>query len=371
MPRKTSPRRSVLLKLDPGKHKRNPDFHLNISAVTQAGDDLWLGSDELTSLERVSRTGDARYGRHTVFPLDDYLDLPAGAREEVDIEGLAVDGPYLWVTGSHSLKRADTDQTKKPRKAIKQLSRMVRETNRFMLARIPIVVDPDTGATELHKACVDPDHPKRRLTAAQIFGTGQANMIVDALRDDPHLGRFLSVPCKENGFDIEGLAADGDRVFLGLRGPVLRGWAVILEVAVTPVADHVLSLERIGPHGVHYRKHFLDLDGLGIRELCRDGNDLLILAGPTMDLDGHVAVFRWKKAMKARKEQIVRRKELKEVLWFRFDPDRNLGVNHAEGLTIYREGRKPPALLVTYDDPSRAKRERNGRIRADVFPLDR
>ena len=361
--------RAVTLKLDLGKHKDDEDFHINISAVAQAGDDLWLGSDELTSVERLSRNGVGQFGRHTAFALSDFVELPASEDEEVDIEGLTVDGHYLWVTGSHSLKREKTDDAKNSKKAIKQLSQMVRETNRFLLARIPLVEDPDSGRTTLLKTCVDPQHPKRRLTAAQLFGTGQTNVLVDALRYDEHLARFLSVPCKENGFDIEGLEADGNRVFLVLRGPVLRGWAVVLEIEVEPVADHLLSLKRIGPHGTFYRKHFLDLGGLGVRDLCRDGDDLLVLAGPTMDLDGHVQVFRWKKAMRAKKQQIVERKELKMVLEFRFAPDAAEGMNRAEGITIYEDGSGERSLLVTYDNPGPKKRRAGGRIQADVFPL--
>jgi hypothetical protein len=48
---------------------------------------------------------------------------------------------------------------------------------------------------------------------------------MDALADDPHLGFFVGamIPGKENGFDVEGLAFYQNRIFLGLRGPVLRG----------------------------------------------------------------------------------------------------------------------------------------------------
>ena len=38
---------------------------------------------------------------------------------------------------------------------------------------------------------------------------------------------------------------------------------------------------------------FLPLAGLGVRDLHLDGDDLLLLAGPTMVLDGAVRVFRW------------------------------------------------------------------------------
>ena len=44
--------------------------------------------------------------------------------------------------------------------------------------------------------------------------------------------RVRPIPGKDNGIDCEGLAVAGDRVFIGLRGPVLRGWAMIIELQV-------------------------------------------------------------------------------------------------------------------------------------------
>jgi Protein of unknown function (DUF3616) len=368
MTRENEKQRTVTLEFDLRKHRKTDDFHFNISAIARAGDHLWLGSDESTTIERLSRSGDGRFAAHTVFPLGEYLELPAGESEEVDIEGLTVDGDYLWITGSHSLKREKTNGGAKPKKEIKRLSKMVRESNRFIMGRIPLAKDGATGATSLVKSCADPLKAGGRLTAAQLFGTGQTNVLVDTLRDDPHLARFLAIPCKENGFDIEGLEAHGDRVFLGLRGPVVGGWALVLELEVEPIADHLLSLKRIGPHGAYYRKHFLDLDGLGVRDLCRDGEDLLILAGPTMDLDGHVLVLRWKNAIKARKQQIVERARLRDVLHVRFDPTQP-GFDRAEGMTLFRDGRTPPALLIAYDSPSGRRCRGEGGIEADLFPL--
>jgi hypothetical protein len=46
------------------------------------------------------------------------------------------------------------------------------------------------------------------------------------LAEDPHFEGFIRtkvIPGKDNGFDSEGLAVADDRVFIGLRGPVLRG----------------------------------------------------------------------------------------------------------------------------------------------------
>ena len=46
--------------------------------------------------------------------------------------------------------------------------------------------------------------------------------LAKALKRDAHLGPFRKIPSKENGFDVEGIAARGSRLLLGLRGPVLR-----------------------------------------------------------------------------------------------------------------------------------------------------
>ena len=107
-----------------------------------------------------------------------------------------------------------------------------------------------------------------------------------------------------------------------------------------------------------------------MRELCRNGNDLLVLAGPTMDLDGEVLVLRWTDAMKTRKQRMVDRDDLEEVLRFRFDPESDAAAKHAEGITLYRNGGPDRSLLVTYDSLSRKALKGSDRILADVFPLD-
>ena len=50
------------------------------------------------------------------------------------------------------------------------------------------------------------------------------------LAGEPLLRPFLPIPSKDNGLDIEGITARGDRVLLGLRGPVLRGIALVAEL---------------------------------------------------------------------------------------------------------------------------------------------
>lgn len=94
-------------------------------------------------------------------------------------------------------------------------------------------------------------------------------------------------------------------MFLGLRGPVLRGWAVVLQLQPCDLSPTYLSLERSGPRRDLYRKHFLDLGGLGVRDVRCSGDDLLILAGPTMDLDGRVLLYRWPGGARVTEESVV------------------------------------------------------------------
>jgi hypothetical protein len=365
------PRDPVSITLDFGdipKAKRRARMR-DISAILQCGNDLWTASDETTTLERLSPSGNNGFGDCESFRLSKYVTLPTSEDEEVDLEGLAYENHYLWLTGSHSLKRQQPANEGDMAEDIAALAKIVRETNRFLIARIPLVTDPQTGRTLLQKHCLHPEKPKKQLHAAQLFGTAKSNMLVDALRDDAHLGRFLAIPAKENGFDIEGMAVIGRRIFLGVRGPVLRGWAVILEIQVEDISDDRFELRPIGPKGSLYRKHFFDLCGLGVRELCQHGDDLLILAGPTMDLDGNVIVYRWKNATKHDKEIIKGRADLDVVLEFRFDAKRQQGSDHPEGLCLFRDSAgHATGLLVAYDSPS-SNRAGKRKVRADLFPL--
>ena len=364
-----SPPTPVVLDLRDAPKKERRARLLDCSAMVQHGFDLWLASDETTTIERLSPIGDNAFGEYTSFPLSSYLELPASEDEEIDIEGLGVEKNYLWVVGSHSLKRQKPEREGDAEEDIQALSHIVRETNRFMLARIPVLTNSETGRSELHKRCPDPSHPRRELTAAQLIGTAKSNLLIDALRDDPHLWRFLAIPAKENGFDIEGIVVMGSRIFLGLRGPVLRGWAVVLELKIELVSDSLFRLVPIGPEKNLYRKHFFDLCGLGVREICQDGDDILLLAGPTMDLDGRVLVYRWCNATKHRKQVVVGRDALEVVLDFPIAKDAEPGKDHPEGMCLYtREGEKD-GLLVVYDAPSADRLKGKHAMIADLFDM--
>ncbi|WP_445187429.1 DUF3616 domain-containing protein [Pseudonocardia sp. Cha107L01] len=113
---------------------------------------------------------------------------------------------------------------------------------------------------------------RRRPHQRVVRRRGEPNL-ANLLAEDEHLAPFLAIPAKDNGFDVEGLAVHGETLYVGLRGPVLRGFAVVLELLPEEAAPGRLRLVPIEGERC-YRKHFLDLGGLGVRDLCPHGPDL-------------------------------------------------------------------------------------------------
>jgi hypothetical protein len=348
----------VLLRFD----SKAEDLLGELSAVALTPDgSLWLGSDEFLSVERLSLIEPCIYGEHEPFAIGDFVEL-VNQDDEIDIEGMDYANHYLWLTGSHSTKRKKA-KGKTAAKDIARLSTIKTEPNRYLLTRIPVF------GKELFKTCSHPDNPDEQLTAACLQKTAQGNILIDALAEDEHLGPFLTfpLPSKENGFDIEGLAVRGDRVFLGFRGPVFRGWAIILELEVEEKEPGILTLKEIGKEGRCYKKHFVQLNGLGVRELCLKEDDLIILAGPTMDVEGSMQVFRLKNALD-RSEDTISSQESGE-LELMFDLPFIPGTDHAEGLALFSCLGQSYSLLVVYDSPDESRKVESNAIYADVFRL--
>ena len=363
-----TPHGSMMLHFNPSLPKKELEkIRDNVSAIVLDGKHLWLGGDESASIHRMVRDGSGHFGDHVSFELRELLQLPGTAKEEIDIEGLDVDGGYLWLVGSHSAKRKKAEDDKSMAENIKRLATIDLEGNRFTLARVPL------------DATAKPVDKHGDLTAARLQGTAASNALTDALKHDDHLGRFVArslppqkpgedetiegIPSKDNGLDVEGLAVTGSRVFLGLRGPVLRGWATVIELQVGD-GDGGLTLDTFAP-GKPYLKHLLQLGGLGVRELIILGNDMLVLAGPSMDLDGPVFIYRWPGALDLQTDSLTFNKDLTKLVTVPF----GVGKDHAEGVT--RLGDNPAAVLVCYDSPDAARLEGpNGSVvKADVFAI--
>lgn len=332
----------------------------DISAATFSPDGyLWVGSDEMIGVERLEPVGNHSYSKHQDFLLQDYIDL-FNTEDEIDIEGMDYSDGYLWLTGSHSSKRKKV-KGKSDEKDIERLATITTELNRFILARIPII---DGELVKSHSPVEG-----EKLTAACLQTTSNSNILFETLKEDRHLQPFINanIPSKENGLDIEGLAVNGNKLFLGLRGPVLRGWAIILELEIELIEPGILTLKEITAQGAKYKKHFFALNGLGVRELCIQGKDIIILAGPTMDLEGEMQIFRWQKAWKNLNSYI--HSQEKGDLIPMFDLPFTIGSDHAEGLALYSYLEDNDSLMVFYDSPDEQRIRNKNQIFVDVFRL--
>ncbi|MGB8700045.1 MAG: DUF3616 domain-containing protein [Thermosynechococcaceae cyanobacterium] len=352
------------------------DIIKNLSgvALSHQGKYLWLGTDEFTAIERFTRQENGEFAEHKRFYFQDFIEKFDESKGEVDVEGLDYHDGYLWIIGSHSSKRKKVKvKANKFHIEDEELKKIERQENRYLLARIPI---NEFGL-------LDAESPKR----GWLKRDGSRNALTQALAKDEYLdlkqlvedddsdalpGKefYGYLPSKENGLDIEGLAALGNKVLIGLRGPVLRGIAILLEIEVEDRSSHELELKKIGNKSRKYKRHFLDLDGLGIRELCFEEHteNLLILAGPTMDLDGSHALFRLENPFALDDNSLSSQKNRQLTLLGEIaHGDR---CDRAEGLTLYEDAK---SILVVYDSPAKERlmidREMVMGVYADILSL--
>lgn len=369
----TQPKRQLLLCFRAAKKIGDTDaleFRRSVSAIEFAddGDTLFVGGDETIekspSIEQLTEEQGNRFDSHCSYTVDEIIELPdrtknKGRLTEIDIEGLSIDNDRLWLVGSHSAKRSKPKPYKTVQENIERLADIEPEKNRFYLGYFTV----ETHGTT------------RKLTtpAARL----RSSALIDTLRDDAHLGPVLhglekgsksAIPGKDNGFDIEGLAVTNGRIFLGLRGPVLRGWAMILEIKVKPDGEDRLVLDDV--QGKPYLKHFIDLRGLGVRDLYVEGNDLLILAGPTMNLDGPVAVFRYREILASPADDDTLTGFDSNLLEKVLDLPFGVACDHPEGMALLpTNAGDPREIVIVYDSPADERLVGETNVLADVFEL--
>ena len=340
----------------------------NLSGAAITDDWLWVAGDEACGIDRLRRLDPVgketlRFGEVRDFPLADLLDLPGAADEEADLEGMAVADSFLWVVGSHGLKRKNTKPDRDHADNAKRLAKVTLDGNRRLLACLPIEKDARGEPCLVRKA-------KDGRRALRLKGDAEQNLLTQALAKDPHFGPYMAIPGKDNGFDVEGLAVDGRRMLLGLRGPVLRGWSALLEIEIEAKGDQ-LRLVPLDDSGLLIRKHFLQLDGLGVRDLHFSGDDLYVLAGPTMVLNGEIRVFKWpaaKPLLAANREPVRFESTLTESVSL----PHGRGTNRAEAICDL-----PPALsggkpswLVLYDSPGPDRMDGDRTVFGDLLRHD-
>lgn len=337
----------------------------DLSAVVRTGRTLWVASDEATSVERLTEAQGGGYGAHVSCPLIKALDLPDKKHaREIDMEGLWSDGGRLWLVGSHARRRRRPHPERHDQnKMLKRLSEPVdaqRDRNRFVLGCVPLR-DGGDGLFDL-------DLDGGRRLPMRDRGTGGA--LTDLIhKDDRTLRRFLALPGKENGFDVEGLAVRGRRAFVGLRGPVLAGYAVLLGLRLDDAGRDRLELGAWGDEGERVIKTFADLQGLGVRDLAfGPADELLILAGPTMDADGPCYVFRWAGALaEGGADAVIHAGNGLECLMR--VPAGPRPLDRPEGLEVLDAGAGGTHVLIVHDNPAPRRLVGETGVFADIYRI--
>ena len=322
----------------------------NLSAAAIVDNSLFLASDEGAFVERLTFEAGA-WKKHVRIALGELLDLK-DSDSEADLEGLAVSDGWLWAIGSHARTRPKAEKAEDECIDLDKLADLKDTRPRCLFARLPLV-RAEGGWMPVKKDGI------RR--AGLLKQGKQGNGLAKFLKKSPLMRPFTHIPAKEGGVDVEGIAVFGDRVALGMRGPVIGGHALLLEVQLEGKQSGKLHLAGEPVF------RMLALEGLGIRDLDLDGADLLILAGPTTALSGPCALYRWRDwandaPRDAHKVRLHRPERVLELPFGR-------GFDHPEGISLWQAGGRRQ-LFVACDSPGEERLNGGaGTIRADLFDL--
>lgn len=286
----------------------------DISAVAGFSSFLVIGSDEAVDSDskenyiQLLRKKENGYAVHRNILL---LQGNQAEGKELDIEGIAVEGDSVYIVGAHCLKRQKVKKAKNQEKNRKkfQADRLKEERNRNWLYRVRL----DKEGNELER---------QRISLREI------------IRQDPVLDPFSRIPGKENGIDIEGIAAKDGWLYIGFRGPVLRGNYV-----------PVMKLKFDDPEKT-YELLYVQLGGRGIRDITKVSDGFLILAGPVGDGGDSYQLYHWDG------KDVISGKDLKDgehgrmhLLGDITSPKKG----KAEGVAVLREEETGYQLILAYD----------------------
>lgn len=248
-----------------GKHFHEPH---DLSAVALVGKYLVVGSDEGHVLQILEQTGRDTYKLRHKYSLPDGEETDRTDKKppELDIEGIAAVGSTIYIVGSHSQRRQKVDvRNSKRRSHDENIARLIGDDT----------VEPEEEARRvLYKVSIDSE--------GRIAGKVERADLFAAIDSFAHLKPFINIPSKENGIDIEGIAARGDELFIGFRGPVLtNNWVPVL---VTKFENPVKYAEL----------RYINLGGLGIRDIvAADDGQFYLIAGPVGDGPGGFHLYSW------------------------------------------------------------------------------
>lgn len=234
----------------------------DVSAIERVGEFLVVGADEAVgddknqNLIQVLRRTEK--GRYEVLKSIQIFEGPDD-EEEMDIEGIAADGRVVYVIGSHSRKRKKLKASRDYDKNRKRLEKSEKVLSRGRVYRLELTSDGSLV-------------PGSKVEQTELM---------KVIEKKKALKPFTGIASKENGVDIEGLATDGEWLYAGFRGPVLReGYVPVLRFMFDDPADN----EKL---------FYVNLGGRGIRSIAKVEGGFLIVAGPVGDEPRSFQLYFW------------------------------------------------------------------------------
>lgn len=319
------PRATVVSTLDVPDEFRDSDLGVQVSGVFLRDNVMLLAVDEgrqiLVLKEKAA-------GAYEIVETPKLLEGPEG--EELDLEGLAGTKKFIYAIGSHSRKRKSVKthpvEGKTAKKNRARLYKTATEPSREHLFRFE-VEENGRIAKKIEVA-----------TLKNLFAT------------HPILRLFQAIPGKENGIDIEGIAIGRDnQVYIGFRGPVLRGGYV--PVLIVTLSEDNGELEAA--HDAKQDIRFVYLAGRGVRDMVRisEPNEalrFLILAGPMADEPGSYQVYEWDghDTVPGRDKQD---KHDHAKLQCEIPPPKKKSTAKAEGIALIKATSDELRFLIVYD----------------------
>jgi hypothetical protein len=188
------------------------------------------------------------------------LDQEGRKFNETDAEGIAYAGGYYYVIGSHGLNKSGKHQP-----------------SRYFLYRVK--VDESSGV---------PDDYGSSSKASTVVE--KTTSISSLLSKDGTLSQHTAQKPGEGGVNIEGLAINRDRLFIGFRGPIVGNGAIVADVPVSGA---------FAGHDLAAKMYTVDLGaGQGVRDLVAIDRGVLILSGPQERVPGEAGIFLWRPGSK-------------------------------------------------------------------------
>jgi hypothetical protein len=228
---------------------------------------------------------------------------------ELDGEGVAHADGFFYVIGSHGHPR-DSKRRLDPDKDAARIAAQIAASSQIVRFR-------SDGA---------------RATGP-IVRTAKLRALI---AQQPDLRSYRDQRLENNGLTIEGIAVRRGRIFVGFRGPPLKGnRAAVLSVAVDGVFGKATPDARL------YRLHLGK--GTSVRDLAAFGDGVLVLAGPVASGRGPFGIYWWD----GESDNARLLKDLADVVG-------KSGKRKAEALLPLNEDASSLRLLVLFDGEKEA-----------------